>query len=150
MPSSSPVPWGEPPLERDLCQICDHHGDPSKAMTSHSSLALGSLLNTVVREGKKPPTAPAGFVLPRDPAQAASAPGDRAGHGAGAAGMEQPLQARSNPGQAEHPRGTGKPGHIPASPLAKQHISLSQLGQQPGSKGSVSLLCQHLEEKGGK
>lgn len=98
-------------------------------MTSHSSLALGSLLNTAVREGKKNPLLLLGLFFPVTLPRLQQPPGDHAGHGAGAAGMEQPLQAQSNPGQAEHPRGTGKPGHIPASPLAKQHISLSQLGQ---------------------
>lgn len=41
--------------------------------------------------------------------------------------------------------GGASQGHGLGSALAK-HISLPQ----PGSKGSVSLLCQHLEEKGGK
>lgn len=45
--------------------------------------------------------------------------------------------------------GGASQGHGLDSPLAK-HISLSQPGWRPGSKGSVSLLCQHLEEKGGK
>lgn len=54
--------------------------------------------------------------------------------------------APSSPGRVEHPRGTGKPGHVPVPP----RVSLPPPGPRPGSKGSVSLLCQHLEEKKGE
>lgn len=59
-----------------------------------------------------------------------------------------PSSEPSRPGGAS--RGTGKPRHVTVSPPAKQHISLPLLGQHPGRAGSALLLCQHLEEKGGK
>jgi len=173
MPSSSPVPWGKP-LCRQTChgfaeipvvisvptsrgrgslQSHDHLWGLSKAVTTtgvKAKTSHGSLLWVPCSTPWRGRAAPAGFALPRDAARGCSSRWDRAGRGAGAAGPEQPLQAWSNPDRVEHPGGRGKPRHVPASPPAKQHISLSQLGWRPGSKGSVSLLCQHLEEKGGE
>lgn len=52
--------------------------------------------------------------------------------------------ALSSPVQVLHPQGIGKAQHVPVPPPAK---SPSSTQPRPGSKGSVSLLCQHLELK---